>query len=306
METTGNFTCSKLARDNNLVLRRINTTASVNSNSTESVNSKAILNTEADMTVRSEADRLLEKAEKAFKQSEEITKKQLGEANETVEHILKDSKKLNQVLSTGNGVFDSNVFMDNIMGQLSSQDRQRLSKATNSKQSSTSPVKRLQSASRQRPVNMLERASASLITRFKSVYEKDGNSDARNNYVQDTGRSKPRYIFQKSPVPKEHRKQQIVQASHEVGVTSEVQNKEKVNRKDNVMAIQQQSRSQMASAGQTVHSNSLESSSSDGHLQVQRNARQVKEDRERSPISRQPVAVALALNRIYDTQKNGC
>ena len=302
METTGNFTCSKSAKENNLVLRRIDSTASVNSNSTQSVNSNGILTTEPDMTVRSEADRLLDTAEKALEQSEESTKKQLGEANETVEDLLKDSNSLNQLLSTGKGAFDSDVFIDNIMAKLSSQDRQRLSKATNSKQSSTSPVKRLQSASCARPVNILERASASLITRFKSVYDNDAKADPRKNNVGDTGRSKGHYIFQKSPVAKENRKQPIVQGSHEVGLKSQVQNKENVYRKDNVMAIQQRLRTEMDSAEQSVHTKSLQGSSSDGHVQVQINAMKVKEDRERSPISRRPVAVALALNRISDTQ----
>ena len=73
------------------------------------------------------ADKLLQDAENALNQTLALTKDCLGEKIEsTVDDLLNNSRELNEVLSTGPGPFDSNQYLENMISNMTEEEKEEL------------------------------------------------------------------------------------------------------------------------------------------------------------------------------------
>ena len=139
----------------------------------------------------------LKEAEKCLERSEELTKKIMEQdVNETIDDMINRSGEMDRILTNGNVSFDVDSFIQKMCDAISEEDRAKiaseLNKTKGNKQKSRNQprvegknvnpnVKKTEAVTKKEPGKRigLRETSASLITRFKSVFEVDSNASQR-------------------------------------------------------------------------------------------------------------------------------
>ena len=135
----------------------------------------------------------LKEAEKCLEKSEELTKNIIdNDVNETIDDMINKSGELDRMLTNGNVSFDVDSFIQKMCDAISEEDRAKIAsqlnrnKGKNKNRSKPSVevkkvndnVKKTEEVTKNEPRKQIDlrETSASLITRFKSIFEVDSNA----------------------------------------------------------------------------------------------------------------------------------
>ena len=191
VDNTPTYTCSTDGSSDKLFIRKLNTSESTLNQSSQlnTLNQSSQLNTSYSIY---DAEQVLQETENALNMSEAISNEALGSnVNTTVNDLLNNSQDLDQTLSTGKGKFHCDEFIDTMISNMTEEEKKEVcddlfNKFTKSKALKNEEDKEVwkpMTAAVQKSLTIIEKASAGLITTFKSVTGTDQTLSGKSQIV---------------------------------------------------------------------------------------------------------------------------